>query len=225
MSKSVFYIVFILISFSGFAQDEQKLYNHRLNENKWTELKEGIRYEGGDGGAGREWTYEDREEYEDAVEEYGENQRNEGSDERAGTGNNSGQGSGNAPQEQSNTNRRQSSNSPSPFVGLGWLGWVLMVVFGIGLAFLIYYLFVNREQKGSRIIEEVDLENQNPTEIPLTELQRLLQEAITRGDYRGAVRIYFIFIVRDLAQKNWIHWQKEKTNFLYGPFHSVYSRT
>ncbi|MBK6527473.1 MAG: hypothetical protein IPG07_19110 [Crocinitomicaceae bacterium] len=37
----------------------------------------------------------------------------------------------------------------------------------------------------------------------------MLQEALARADYRGAVRIYFIFIVRDLSQKNWINWEKE----------------
>lgn len=46
-------------------------------------------------------------------------------------------------------------------------------------------------------------------------MQRLLNEALAKQDYRGAVRIYFIFIVRDLAQKNAIQWQREKTNFHY----------
>jgi hypothetical protein len=74
---------------------------------------------------------------------------------------------------------------------------------------------MNGERKGAIVGAPLQIDEVNPTEIPLTELERLLKEALDRGDYRGAIRIYFIFIVRDLAKKNWIAWEKEKTNMHY----------
>jgi hypothetical protein len=76
-------------------------------------------------------------------------------------------------------------------------------------------MYVNTPKKGKKINSVFEFEEINPIEIPLTELQRLLKEAIANGYYRGAVRIYFIFIIRDLAAKNWIDWEKDKTNFHY----------
>jgi hypothetical protein len=76
-------------------------------------------------------------------------------------------------------------------------------------------MYINSPKKGKKVGPAIVLEDLNPVEIPLTELQRLLNEALANNDYRGAVRIYFIFIIRDLASKSWIEWQKEKTNFHY----------
>ena len=76
-------------------------------------------------------------------------------------------------------------------------------------------MFVNRQRDGAKVGAPIELEEMHPSEIPLSELERLLKEALAKGDYRGAIRIYFIFIIRDLSDKKWISWQKEKTNFHY----------
>jgi hypothetical protein len=54
-----------------------------------------------------------------------------------------------------------------------------------------------------------------PTEIPKTELELMLEKALQKEDYREAIRVYFIFIIRGLIVKDWIEWEKEKTNFSY----------
>jgi len=95
------------------------------------------------------------------------------------------------------------------------LGYVLLIIFVLALIALIFFMFINSERKGKKVGEAIELEEINPTEIPLSELEKLLKEAIDKGDYRGAVRIYFIFIIRDLSDKEWIQWEKEKTNFHY----------
>ena len=43
----------------------------------------------------------------------------------------------------------------------------------------------------------------------------MLEEAVAKKDFRKAIRIYFIFILKDLTQKEWIVWNKKKTNLLY----------
>ena len=68
---------------------------------------------------------------------------------------------------------------------------------------------------GAKVGEALPIDEVNPVDIPLTELQRLLKDALDQGDYRGAIRIYFIFILRALSKKKWIQWEKEKTNFSY----------
>lgn len=212
----------MIISFfafiSGFAQEDD-LYDHGLDQNKWQDIREGIRYEGQKEGPGRQWTYESQEEYERERKRY---ESGDGSGSGSGGG---GTGSGSRPGDGSSERPSQYTPPPPPpdvdvdmpnFSGLGVIGYILIGVFFVGLIVLIFYLFLSGERKGAKVTgEQINFEEVNPTEIPLTELQRLLQEALSKGDYRGAIRIYFIFIIRDLAEKNWIKWEKEKTNFHY----------
>lgn len=207
LNKLVFIALF-LFSALVYGQTDD-LYDHGLDEKKWEDIREGIRYKGKDGGSGRRWTYESDQDYNrDRI------QKGESLDE-------GGDGDGRA--ESQNSPRSSSSIRPpnlrpnSALInGLGAIGYIIIGLFAIGLIWLIYKLFLNAEFKGKKIDHStIALEDINPTEIPLTELQRLLKEALAKQDYRGAVRIYFIFIVRDLAQKNAIQWQREKTNFHY----------
>lgn len=206
----IFFLI-LLVNFSFGQQDD--LYDHGLNENKWNELRDGIRYENQPEGAGREWTYESKRDYETAKK----NRKNSGGGASERTNENNGDGGrmrNREPLESQPYDEPESPKTNLDFSGLGPLGYILLGIFILLIAFLIYYLFVNRVKDG-KTVASINLEETAPTEIPLTELERMLQEALARGDYRGAVRIYFIFIVRDLSQKNWISWEKEKTNFHY----------
>ena len=208
------------------------MYDHRLDDKKWEEIRRNIRYENRpQNDAGREWTYENREDYQRAQRDM-QRERNGG----GGTG----QGDGGS--ENGGSYRPRESESydyePPPsadvdvgnWSGLGWLSYVLLGLLVVVLALLIYYLFVNRTRDGAAV-KPVDLDEQAPTEIPLTELQKLLRDALARNDYRAAVRIYFIFIIRDLSQKRWIELQKEKTNYHYlremseNPLYSPFSKS
>lgn len=204
----------LLILFSNFSFGQQDdLYDHGLDENKWNELRDGIRYENQPDGAGREWTYESKRDYETAQK----NRKNSGGIGGERSDGSSGDGGRMRDREIEESEQYETPETPDTnlnFSGLGTIGYILLGVFILLLAFLIYYLFVNRLKDG-KSVTAINLEDTAPTEIPLTELERMLQEALARGDYRGAVRIYFIFIVRDLSQKNWISWEKEKTNFHY----------
>lgn len=91
---------------------------------------------------------------------------------------------------------------------------LLLVVGAILIAFLIYYFFLrfNVDEKGAKIVSEQDIP---PMEIPKSELERRLEVALKEGNFKEAVRIYFIFIIKDLSEKKWITWEKDKTNFSY----------
>ena len=206
-------LIAFFLAFSVYGQEDD-LYDHGLNQDKWEDIREGIRYEGVEDGPGRQWTYENDQEYQEERRRYGD-----GGGSGGGEGNDNGGGSDGQPQRYYKPPPPSNADVSTPAVGgLGVLGYILLGVFVVGLLVLIFYLFLNSESKGAAVKQRVttdNIEDVNPTEIPLTELQRLLKEALDSGDYRGAVRIYFIFIVRGLSEKGWIQWEKEKTNFHY----------
>ncbi len=108
--------------------------------------------------------------------------------------------------------RRRNSTDSGIFSGFGTIIAILVI---LGFAALVFYLFFNTPiQLPSKKIPK-DLESVIPTEIPKTELELLLEKALSKEDYREAIRIYFIFIIRGLIIKDWIVWEKEKTNFSY----------
>lgn len=47
------------------------------------------------------------------------------------------------------------------------------------------------------------------------DLQLLLQDAINKGAYKLAIRLYFLEILKELALQKKIKWKKEKTNRIY----------
>jgi hypothetical protein len=93
-----------------------------------------------------------------------------------------------------------------------WLGIILLVV---ALAILIYHLIKNRSPRIKTIPFEALVEDLNPAEISKTELELRLDEATASGNYKECVRIYFLFAMKELIQRKWIFWKREKTNMHY----------
>lgn len=93
-----------------------------------------------------------------------------------------------------------------------WLGIILLV---IALAILIYYMIQNRSPRVKTLSFEALVEDMNPAEISKTELELRLEEATALGNYKECVRIYFLFAMKELIQRKWIFWKREKTNMHY----------
>jgi hypothetical protein len=68
-------------------------------------------------------------------------------------------------------------------------------------------VFYKRSRSITSAIEEKDLE--------LTDFPALIEAALKRGDYREAVRLRFIKVLKELSDREWIAWTKEKTNRSY----------
>ncbi len=107
--------------------------------------------------------------------------------------------------------QRQSSRSQQE--SSGGAGLLLILLLVIVLVLVIAFLFFRKEPDTK--VKQQNLEDLAPTEIPKSELELMLEKALANEDYRKAIRIYFIFIMKDLSQKGWIVWQKKKTNLLY----------
>lgn len=73
-------------------------------------------------------------------------------------------------------------------------------------------------------IEEID----DPSQHQLSDLEKFLLEATEAGDYRLALRIQFLILIKALNDSEIITWKKEKTNTDYyyelinKPFHANY---
>lgn len=93
-----------------------------------------------------------------------------------------------------------------------WLGIILLV---IAVAYIIYYTVKNRTPAQKRVAFEPIIEDMNPAEIEKSELEMRLDEARASGNYKECVRIYFLFAMKELIERKWIFWKKEKTNMHY----------
>lgn len=90
-----------------------------------------------------------------------------------------------------------------------YLAYALILII---LVFIVYTLFgaIKPNKKISAIHDPETAEHHQ--KVPL---ETLLEQAITAGDYRLAVRLQFIIVLEKLHQKNKINWHAEKTNRQY----------
>ncbi|NND76880.1 MAG: hypothetical protein HKN39_01695 [Flavobacteriales bacterium] len=101
--------------------------------------------------------------------------------------------------------------------GLSTFVKAICIILLIGIVgFIIYKLTLlepNKSFKTDRSLEtRLEEAEQNLEE---SELEILLREAISKKEYKMAVRIYFLLMLQKLSEKDWITYKKEKTNFLY----------
>ncbi len=47
------------------------------------------------------------------------------------------------------------------------------------------------------------------------DFEKLIQEAVSRNDFRAGVRLQFLYALKMLSDKNMIHWDQGKTNHDY----------
>ncbi len=84
------------------------------------------------------------------------------------------------------------------------LVFILLKLFGKGL-------FSNKKVD---VVQKTTLHelDERPME---TDLERFLREALENKDFRLAVRIYYLMLLKILHDKNFIEWKKNKTNMDY----------
>lgn len=202
-------VIAILLSLSCAFAFGQTLYEHELNEEKLNELKQNIRHEEQ---KPERWTYQTEEEFQDAIEKYGVD------DYKAQQPDDSPVETYESPEIRKEDSYRDntSPNASSP-LDLGPLGTtILFVLFSAALIALIYYLFINSNFKGNgAVYKSLNIEDTAPSDIPKTELEKQLEQALAAKNFRKAVRIYYLFILKDLSDKKWIQWEKQKTNMHY----------
>lgn len=96
-----------------------------------------------------------------------------------------------------------------------WL-WLGIILLALALTYVVYMMVKNKGSQAEQLIPFEPLEEDlNPATISKTELELRLEEAIKNGNYKECVRIYFLFSMKELIERRWIFWKKEKTNMHY----------
>jgi len=125
-------------------------------------------------------------------------------------------------EEEEKEEKEETSNDNSTNIG-EWLktlftspaGKIVAISVIIGLlVFLLVRLLLNRtsDKKVNAIPTDVYLW-QNEDDIPEeTDMERHLREALESGNYKIAVRILYLIVIRQLHENNFIKWKKDKTN-------------
>lgn len=105
-----------------------------------------------------------------------------------------------------------------------WINWnsgtVKAILFGLiilALLLILYKIFGNiafggkikRAEQRNFTIEDIE-EN-----LEQADLKYHLETSLTSGDYRKAIRVYYLSIIKEFSQRNWIYWKKDKTNYSY----------
>jgi len=110
--------------------------------------------------------------------------------------------------------------SKKPLTMRPWFQTLLWVVIIVGFAsFLIWYLAGNNIglfKKKRTFIDEPSVEEELSTEdLFAINYQREIAKAVGQGNYRLAVRLMFLRLLKNLAEKNIIEYRQGKTNFDY----------
>jgi hypothetical protein len=92
----------------------------------------------------------------------------------------------------------------------------LIIVAVAALDFILFKLMSGRvsntkvkPQQGAYSIEQVE------ETLHESDLEKFLLDAIQKKEYRLAIRIYYLMVIKSLSERDWITWKKDKTNNQY----------
>jgi hypothetical protein len=92
------------------------------------------------------------------------------------------------------------------------------ILIGIILIGVLIYYFVgglgtsDKQLEKEQLLSEVEQIEDN---LPEANIETPLEKAIRMGEYKVAIRLYYLLIIQQLALKNHIKWRKDKTNREY----------
>jgi hypothetical protein len=110
-----------------------------------------------------------------------------------------------------------STNVKSPSFDLGGLKYLFYLLVAAGILFVIVKILMNINSSPSINIDNDRVYTLSEVEEKILEidLEKILNEALLAGDYRLALRINFLIIIKTLSLRGKIKWAKEKTNWEY----------
>jgi hypothetical protein len=213
--------IMILISISAIAMG-QDIRHKKIDREYWRETKNGIRYDPqeSEDGFNDEWWKENDKDYKrrDGEGGFGKYSRERGN-RSEGREINRGNDRDILKWEKDERERSSMPSEKDPYGEIrvpSFLSYLFLIIIGAVLLFVLYKIFKDTKWGGKKKVKPVIEQKQpDPIDIPESELERMLREILAKADYRQAVRIWFIFIIRRLRELNYIHWEKKKTNELY----------
>ena len=119
---------------------------------------------------------------------------------------------------------KEVTRKPGPGRSMAWnpavlkiVGYILILLM---IGWIIYYLFRNAMnddgfRKNSMHPDSLLYDKRHIDEIREDDIEKLLREALERNDFRMAVRIYYIRLLKHLHTAGFIAWKKDKTDHDY----------
>lgn len=105
-----------------------------------------------------------------------------------------------------------------PSMSLGFMKPLIMVLVVAGLALLIFWVlknffnFFEEKVKDENIVRSVESLEDN---LNTADFEGLLKRALDKGEYRLAIRIYYLKSIKLLDDLGMIKWKRDKTNGSY----------
>lgn len=105
-------------------------------------------------------------------------------------------------------------------IAFGWVGILIKTVAFIAIAFIIYLIVrsvLNKESMWifGRARKKVITEDAEAENIHEMDFSRLIDETKTAGNYRLALRYYYLWVLKQLSLREIIDWNWDKTNTDY----------
>jgi hypothetical protein len=207
MNNLKFHLIVVLFLLAAMGVCSQSLPIKKLDREKWKELKRDLSYD--EKNIAEDWTknFEDDETIKSKPNQSDKNLDKKKSNNQKGLGKYS----------QRNTEMQNKQTTRKPISIPPWLSTVLLILLSVIIIGVLLWIWLYNKKTGNpKIIQKTDEENlQDSIEKTQSELEQMLAKAMAEKDYRLAVRIYFVFIIKLLKEKELITWDKKKTNTQY----------
>lgn len=107
------------------------------------------------------------------------------------------------------------SNFSFNFNGLNWIFVIILIIAVVYLAYILLNdggskLFSSKSQKKINSYDDITAKN-----IAEIDIKTLITNAENATDYRLAIRYYYLLVLKELARKNFIKFEDDKTNADY----------
>jgi hypothetical protein len=114
------------------------------------------------------------------------------------------------------SSQRSESRSSSGSMGMQSLLWIIIIVGGLALIFIILASRnVNLFSKKKKEIAATDVSMEETTDIFAIKYISEIDKAAMAGNYRLAIRLMFLRLLKAMAERNIIQYKHDRTNFDY----------
>ncbi|PBQ33815.1 hypothetical protein CNR22_19185 [Sphingobacteriaceae bacterium] len=120
-------------------------------------------------------------------------------------------------QEQNKKNEQVKTSDFKTDFRFGAFNYIFYIVVFVVIGLLIYWIFRNlgSNKEVKPLTVTIDSMTHIEEHIHEVNLEALLNEAVLAKNYRIALRLNFLIVIKLLSQRDKINWAKEKTNWEY----------
>jgi hypothetical protein len=90
--------------------------------------------------------------------------------------------------------------------------FAIIIVVLLGVVYLLIASRLKNRNIGARDYTSLEDIEENLHE---SDLDKAIREALEKKNYKLAIRLYYLAIIKELSLRKWIQWKKEKTNLEY----------